>query len=106
MSDLTVPYIICFQTKNQLATLNNIPELLKSVLIDLHAHNFMHGFRVNLFACTLHVWALFFGRIEALVCYTTAEEAKTVLADINMYQGCTAEVYRCTSKDEQTKGAL
>ena len=23
-----------------------------------------------------------------------------------MYQGCTAEVYRCTSKDEQTKGAL
>ena len=36
----------------------------------------------------------FFGSNEALVCYKTAEEAKTGikldLADINMYQGWTA----------------
>ena len=36
----------------------------------------------------------FLGRNEALVCYKTAEEAKTDinldLADINMYQGWTA----------------
>ena len=45
----------------------------------------------------------FLGRNEALVCYKTAEEAKTALADINMYQGWTAEMYRSTSKDEQIK---
>ena len=43
------------------------------------------------------------GRHEALVCYRTAEEAKTVLPDINMYQGWTAELYRSTSKDEQNR---
>ena len=31
------------------------------------------------------------------------EEAKTALADINMYQGWTAELYRSTSKDEQNR---
>ena len=45
----------------------------------------------------------FLGRNEALVCYRTAEETKTALADINMYQGWTAEMYRSTSKDEQIK---
>ena len=40
---------------------------------------------------------------EALVCYRTAEEAKTVLADINMYQGWITEMYRSTSKDEQVR---
>ena len=40
---------------------------------------------------------------EALVCYRTAEKVKTALADINMYQGWTAEMYRSTSKDEQIK---
>ena len=43
MSDLAVPNIICIQTQKQLATLNNFFILLKSVLIDLHAHNFMHA---------------------------------------------------------------
>ena len=33
----------------------------------------------------------------------TTEEAKTALADINMYQGWTAEMYRSTSKDKQIK---
>ena len=42
-------------------------------------------------------------RNEALVCYRTAEEAKTALADINMYQGWIAELYRSTSKDEQNR---
>ena len=43
------------------------------------------------------------GRNEALVYYREAEEAKTALADINMYQGWTAELYRSTSKDEQNR---
>ena len=43
------------------------------------------------------------GRNEALVCYRTAEEAKIALADINMYQGWIAELYRSTSKDEQNR---
>ena len=42
-------------------------------------------------------------RNEALVCYRIAGEANTALADINMYQGWTAEMYRSTSKDEQIK---
>ena len=41
MSDLVVPNIICFQTQKQLATLNKIRVLLKSVLIDLRARNFV-----------------------------------------------------------------
>ena len=45
----------------------------------------------------------YLGRNEALVCYWTVEEAKTALADINMYQGWTAELYRSTSKDEQNR---
>ena len=42
MSDLVVPNIICFRTQRQLATLNNIVVLLKSVLTDLRACSFMH----------------------------------------------------------------
>ena len=45
----------------------------------------------------------FLVRNEALVCYRPAGEAKTALADINMYQGWTAEMYRSRSKDEQIK---
>ena len=45
----------------------------------------------------------YLGRNEALVCYRTTEDAKTALADINMYQGWTAELYRSTSKDEQNR---
>ena len=41
MSDLVLSNIICFQTQKQLTTLNNIRVLLISVLIDLHAHNFV-----------------------------------------------------------------
>ena len=37
------------------------------------------------------------------MCYRTTEKAKTTLADINMYQGWTAEMYRSNSKDEQIK---
>ena len=41
---------------------------------------------------------LYLGRNEARVCYRTVEEAKTALADINMYQGWTTELYGSTSK--------
>ena len=54
MSDLVVPNIICFQTQKQLATLNNIQVLIKSVLNDLCAHNFVHmktSFECMLYAC-------------------------------------------------------
>ena len=53
MSNLVVPNIICFQTQKQLATLNNIWVLLKSVLVDLHAHNFVH-LKTHLRACCVH----------------------------------------------------
>ena len=43
MIDFTVANIICFQTKKQLATLNNIRVLLKGVLIDLRARTFGHA---------------------------------------------------------------
>ena len=43
------------------------------------------------------------GRNEALVYDREAEEAKTALADVCMYQGWTAELYRSTSKDEQNR---
>ena len=43
MSDRIVPSIICFQKQKQPDTLNNIPVLLKSVLIDLCARNFVHA---------------------------------------------------------------
>ena len=42
--------IICFQTQKQLGTLNNIQVLLKSVLIDLCAHNLVHA-KISLRAC-------------------------------------------------------
>ena len=42
-------------------------------------------------------------RNEVLVCYRTAEEATTALADINMYQGWAAELYRNTNKDDQNR---
>ena len=42
MSDLAVPNIICIQTQKQLATLNNFRVLLKNVLTDLRARNFVH----------------------------------------------------------------
>ena len=38
-----VPNIICFKTQKQLAKLSNIRVLLKSVLIDLRARNFVHA---------------------------------------------------------------
>ena len=43
MSDLIAPNIIYFQTQKQLTALNNIRELLKSVLIYLRACNFYLG---------------------------------------------------------------
>ena len=43
------------------------------------------------------------GRNEALVCYLTAEEEKTALADINIFEGWIAELYRSTSKDKQNR---
>ena len=42
MSDLIVPNTICSQTQKELALLNNIQVLRKSVLIDLRACNFVH----------------------------------------------------------------
>ena len=42
MSDFVVLSIIGFQTQKQLVTLNNIQVLIKCVLTDLCAHNFVH----------------------------------------------------------------
>ena len=53
VSDLIVPNIICFHTQKQLAILNNIRVLLKSVLIDLCAHNFVHA-KTSLSKCYVH----------------------------------------------------
>ena len=53
MSDLVVSNIICFQTQKQLATLNKIQVLLKSVLIDLCACNFVHA-KTSLYARCVH----------------------------------------------------
>ena len=53
MSYLAVPNIICFQTQKQLATLNNMPVLIKSVLIDLRVRNFVHA-KISLRAHYMH----------------------------------------------------
>ena len=53
MSYLVVPNIIGFQTQEQLTTLNNIKVLIKSVLIDFCARNFVHG-KSSLRACCVH----------------------------------------------------
>ena len=54
MSDPFVPNIICFQTQNQLPTLNNIRVLRKDVLIDLRALNLIHAKPLSVHvACTL-----------------------------------------------------
>ena len=44
---------ICIQTQKQLTTLNNFWALLRSVLIDLHACNFMHA-KTSLRVCYVH----------------------------------------------------
>ena len=41
VSDIILPNIISFQAQKQLLTLNSIEVLLKGVLIDLRARNFM-----------------------------------------------------------------
>ena len=43
MPDLIVLNVICFQTQKKLTTLYNIGVLLKDVLIDLRARNFVHA---------------------------------------------------------------
>ena len=53
MSYLIVLSIACFQIQKQLTTLNNIQVLLKGVLIDLCARNFMHV-KTSLHACCMH----------------------------------------------------
>ena len=54
MLDLIVPNIICFQIQKQLATLNSIAVLLKVVLIDLRARNFVRA-KTSLHARCVHV---------------------------------------------------
>ena len=58
MSDLLVPYIICFQIQKQLAPSNNALGLLKGVSIDLRARSLVHAIaslraRCVRVACTL-----------------------------------------------------
>ena len=43
MSDLIVPNTICLQPQKQLVNLNNISVLLKGVVVDLRARNFVHA---------------------------------------------------------------
>ena len=51
MSDPVVLSIICTQTQKQLATLNDIRALIKSVLTDLRARDFVHA-KTSLRACS------------------------------------------------------
>ena len=53
VSDLIVQIIIFFQTQKQLVTLNSTGVLLKGVLIDLCAHNFVHA-KTSLHAHCIH----------------------------------------------------
>ena len=53
MPDHIVPNIICFQILKKLITLNNVGVLVKSVLIDLRARNFVHA-KISLRACCVH----------------------------------------------------
>ena len=61
MSDRVVLNIICFQTQICISDIVsvetthhlNIQVSLKSVLIDLHAHNFVHA-KTSLRACCMH----------------------------------------------------
>ena len=53
MPNRIVLNIIYIQTEKQLGTLNSIQVLLKGVLTDVHARNFMHA---KTFACTLHAY--------------------------------------------------
>ena len=52
MSDPVVPNI-CIQTQKQLANLNNFRALLKNVLTDLRARNFVHA-KTSLHARCVH----------------------------------------------------
>ena len=52
MPDLIVPNIY-FQTQKKLSTVNNIGVLVKSVLTDLRAHNFVHV-KISLCAHCVH----------------------------------------------------
>ena len=54
MSDLIASNIIWFQAQKQLTALNNIRELLKSVLTDLCACNFVHA-KIFLRSRCMHV---------------------------------------------------
>ena len=53
MPDLIVPNIIYFQTQKKLTTLNNVGVLVKSVLVDLRARNFVHA-KVSLLVLCMH----------------------------------------------------
>ena len=53
MPDLIVPNIICVQTQKKLTTLNNVGVLVKSVLIDLRASNFVHA-KIYIPVCCVH----------------------------------------------------
>ena len=53
MTNFIASNIICFQTKKQLATLNDTRVILKGVLIDLRARNVVHA-KTFLRACCLH----------------------------------------------------
>ena len=53
MPDHIVPNIICFEILKKLITLNNVGVLVKSVLIDLRARNFVHA-KISLRASCVH----------------------------------------------------
>ena len=53
MSDLIVPNIICFQTQEKPATVNEVRVLLEGVLTDLCARNFVHA-KTTLRACCVY----------------------------------------------------
>ena len=60
--------------KKQLSTLNNIRVLLKSVLIDLRARNFVHAKtslreRLSLCAQLVEPWPLWLYRLVSIFCF-------------------------------------
>ena len=66
MLDLIVPNIICLQTQKQLASLNNIRVLLKSVLTDLHVRNFVRAsHRTRILSSPVHNII----QLGLLICY-------------------------------------
>ena len=93
MSDLIVPNIICFQTQKQLPTLSSIGILLKGVLTDLRARNFVHA-KTSLRAICRAL--LQQHQIILTIRFLTIFEIKTIMKKPSRYRHC------CTKYKKKT----